>query len=236
MFMTTSILLSKNIFVSFLIFVSGLVLMIAFYNLNKLRNFLLVLKKFRMLFLTLVIFQLLTRSKGEIYYSFYFLRISSDGVFYAFSSLFRYLVILLSATMLGSASPYEMIKALRTMKIPEVIVILVSFTIQFLRQFQLDFKIIMQNLEKRNIHFTFKDDNFINAMKKRFEVISHLVIPVLGKTMSDIKYKVIAMELNAYGLKKAHIVNFRYIRCSRIDYLIIVLFCLFYVSVLIFLQ
>jgi energy-coupling factor transporter transmembrane protein EcfT len=128
--------------------------------------------------------------------------------------------------MLGNASPFEMIKALRTWKIPETIVILVSFTIQFLRQFQFDFKIIIQNLKKRNIDFKFPGMYFLNAMKKRFELISHLIIPVLGKTISDIKYKVIAMELNGYGKKGKSHINFQYRKCHLKDYLFIFIFLL----------
>ncbi|MCK9328269.1 MAG: energy-coupling factor transporter transmembrane component T [Candidatus Cloacimonetes bacterium] len=224
--LTTAILLSSNLISSFLVFLCGLYSCKLIYDNTIFYNYLHLLKKFKALFLTILIFQILTRRTGEIYFEFSFFKITSDGFFYAFNSLLRYCVILLSAIMLGNASPFEMIKALRTWKIPETIVILVSFTIQFLRQFQFDFKIIIQNLKKRNIDFKFPGMYFLNAMKKRFELISHLIIPVLGKTISDIKYKVIAMELNGYGKKGKSHINFQYRKCHLKDYLFIFIFLL----------
>jgi len=234
--LTTAILISSNLLSSFLLFLCGLMIILFFYKVDKLYNYLKLLSKFKSLFLTIIIFQLLTRRTGDTHFEIFLLKVTTDGVFYAFNSLLRYCTILLSATMLGNASPYEMIKALRTWKIPETIIILVSFTIQFLRQFQFDFKIIMQNLKKRNISFNFSEYNFIIAMKKRFDIISHLVIPVLGKTMSDIKFKVIAMELNGYGRKENKYINYKYIKCQSKDYILMLLYLAINLLILVYLR
>ena len=215
--LTSSILLSKSILDSFIIFVLGLISLIIFYNTTKLKHYLLFINKFRVLFITLLIFQLLLRRQGDIYFSWYFIKITESGVFYAFNSILRYLVILLSATMLGSASPYQMIKALRTWKMPEIITIVVSFTIQFLRILQIDFKILNQNLQKRNI--TFKG----MPLKKRFALISNLIIPIIGNLFSNIKHKVTAMELNGYAINNKTI-PFRYQKCKFYDYIFILTF------------
>ena len=215
--MTSAILISNTLLSSFLVFITGLFALITFYGLNKLKNYLRFLNKFKALFITIVLFQLLLRRQGEVYFEYYFIKITEIGVYYAFNSLLRYFVILLSATMLSSSSPYQMIKALRIWKLPEAIIIVVSFTIQFLRQLQIDFKILNQNLMKRNI--TFKN----KSLRSRFELVGQMIIPIIGSIFSDIKYKVIAMELNGYGLNKK-ITPFKYIRCGVIDYVFMVLY------------
>jgi energy-coupling factor transporter transmembrane protein EcfT len=128
--------------------------------------------------------------------------------------------------MLAGASPYEMIKALRTWHIPEPLIIIVSFTIQFLRQLQVDFKILNQNLLKRNISFKKM------SWKRRLELGGQLIMPVIGRLFSDIKYKVIAMELNGYGSHRRP-VSFQYKRCAATDYLVmlnfLVVVCLIFI-------
>ena len=214
---TTSILLSKTLLHSSFIFVLGLVALVLFYGTAKIGKYFKLLYKFKALFISLLIFQLLFRRQGEIYLEYYFIKITSEGVFYAFNSLLRYFVILLSATMLSSSSPYQMIKAIRTWHVPEAIIFVVSFTIQFLRQLEIDFKILNQNLKKRNITFKRK------PIKKRFELIGALIIPIIGRLFSDIKYKVIAMEFSGYGINK-NIKPFYYQKCRVRDYLVILAF------------
>ena len=215
--LTSAILLSDKLLISFLVFLSSIVALILFYGSKKLGKFFQLIYKFKTLFITLFFFQLLFRRHGEVYFEWYYLKITEIGVFYAFNSLLRYFVILLSATMLGSASPYQMIKALRTWRLPEQINIVVSFTIQFLRQLQIDFKILNQNLKKRNITFKRK------SLKKRFELAGQFIVPIIGSLFSDLKYKVIAMELNGYGINKK-IQPFIYKKCNVIDYAIMGLF------------
>ena len=194
--LTTGILISRDIYYSLFIYLMGICAFMCFYGIKKLKSYFLLLYKFKILFIMLFLFQILLRRSGEVYFAFYFIKITEVGVYYAVSSFFRYLVILLSATMLASASPYEMIKALRTWKLPETLVIVVSFTILFLRQLQVDFRILHHNLQKRNIVFKRR------AWNERFEIGSQLIVPIIGKVFSDIKYKVIAMEMNGYGLHK----------------------------------
>ena len=217
--LTTAILVSTRIYSSLFIFIAGIFAMICFFGVKKIKLYYILLYKFKWLFLTLIIFQILLRRSGEVYFAFYFLKVTEVGVYYAMSSLFRYLVILLSATMLSCASPYEMIKALRTWKMPEILNIVVSFTILFLRQLQTDFKILNQNLQRRNITFRKK------AWNERFEIGSMLIVPIIGKVFSDIKYKVIAMELNGYGYQK-NTSSYFYRKCKVADYLLIVVYCI----------
>jgi energy-coupling factor transporter transmembrane protein EcfT len=97
--------------------------------------------------------------------------------------------------MVAGSSPYAIIKALRSWKLPEIIIIVVSFTIQFLRQLTVDFKILQNNLLRRNINFS-KMNLF-----SRLSMGSQMIIPIIGRLVSDLKYKVIAMELNGYARK-----------------------------------
>ena len=223
--LTSAILLSDKLIDSFLVFLLGMSALVSFYGFKQLIKYLRLLAKFKFLFITLVLFQLFFRRQGEVYFESYFIKITDVGVFYAFNSLLRYLVILLSATMLGSASPYQMIKALRTWKMPEIIIIVVSFSIQFLRQLQVDFKILNQNLKKRNI--TFKN----KSMGQRFDIAGQVIISILGSLFSDIKYKVIAMELNGYGFHKK-VEPFRYVKCRVWDYIMMSFFLIVMIYVL----
>jgi|GEM_PF-2784033 len=224
-FLTSAILISGRLIESLLILLTGLVSFIIFYGVDKLNKYFQIIVKFKTLFITLILFQLLLRRQGEILFEWYFIKITDIGFFFAFNSLSRYFVILLSALMLGNASIYQIIKALRTWKIPEIFIIVASFTIQFLRQLQVDFKILNNNLKKRNI--TFKGMPF----KKRFELAAHLIVSVIGSLFSGIKYKVIAMELNGYTLHK-NVKPFRYTKCDLFDYLLMVSFFITMIAIL----
>ena len=129
----------------------------------------------------------------------------------------RFLVILLSASILTHTSPYELIKALRTWKLPEILITVLSFTILFLKQIQFDLYILNQNLKKRNI--------CLNKIpwKDKFELTSILIIPIIGKLFADIKFKAIAMELNGYGFYKKSSIFF-YKKTQVADYLLMVIF------------
>ena len=210
---TSTILMTSGIFDSIAIFLIGMIALITFYDIKTLKKFLILIFRFRVLFITLFLFQLLLRRQGDIYFEYHLLKITEQGVLYAIGSLMRYFVILLSAVMLSSASPYEMIKALRTWRLPEIVIIIVAFTIQFLRQSQADFRILSQNLKKRNITFKGK------SLTARFELASQLIIPIIGKLFSEIRYKVIAMELNGYGHTKK-IIPYKYVTCKLSDYFI----------------
>ena len=226
--LTSAILMSRDLVSSTCIFLAGICAFILFFGAAKLKKYFSLLYKFRVLFLTLFIFQLLLRRQGEVYFELYFLKITETGVYYAFSSILRYFIILLSATMLASASPYEMVKALRTWRLPEALTIIVSFTILFLRQLQTDFVILQQNLQKRNIDFRRM------RWKRRFEIGSGLIVPVIGRIFSEIKYKVISMELNGYGYHNSpplpppacfaarggHFPGYFYKKCKASDYMI----------------
>jgi len=212
---TTAILLSRSLLTSFLITLSCVVAIPIFYDLPLLKRFFKGLYRFRMLFLTLFVCQLLLRRGGEVYLQSWVLRVTSEGVYYSVNSILRYIVLISSATTLGAASPYQMIKALRNWRLPEVIVIVVSFTIQFLRQLQVEFGLLARNLKKRGISFKGM------GVMARLRLTSQLVMPILGKLFDDIKYKVIAMELNGYGAGK-RVVPFVYEGCRLGDYLLMV--------------
>jgi len=226
---TSGILLTKDMLVSSMVFCSGLIAMIIFYDLQIFIKYFKMIAKFKYLFITLFMFQLLLRRQGEVLCESWIIKITDQGLNYAFNSLMRYMVIILSATMLGSASPYQMIKALRTWHLPEQVIVVVSFTIQFLRQLQVEFKILNNNLKKRNIRFKGK------SIKKRLELVSQLVIPIIGRLFSDIKYKVIAMELNGYGHNK-RVVSFKYKKCVLLDYAIMLGFMICFIMIPLFRQ
>jgi energy-coupling factor transporter transmembrane protein EcfT len=214
---TTAIIVSTTLITSLFVFILSIFALLLFYGTSKLKDYVLLLNKFKALFIMLIIIQLLLRRQGEIYFEFFVFRVTDIGVFFAFNSILLYFVILLSATMFASASPYKMIKALRTWCIPEAINTVVSFTILFLRQLKLDLQILKNNLIKRNISLKHGRLGF------KINLISSLIIPILGTLFSDIKYKVIAMELNGYGENKFPKPYF-YTKCRLLDYLTIFLF------------
>jgi len=214
---TTAILLSRSLLTSFFITLSCVVAIPVFYDTHLLKQFFQGLYRFRVLFLTLFVCQLLLRRGGEVFLQFGVLQISSEGVYYSVNSILRYIVLISSATTLGSASPYQMIKALRDWRMPEVVVIVVSFTIQFLRQLQVEFRVLTRNLKRRGISFRGR------GVMGRLRLTAQLVMPILGKLFEDIRYKVIAMELNGYGGGR-RVVPFVYERCKLGDYLLVVVY------------
>jgi energy-coupling factor transport system permease protein len=217
---TSAILYSRGIYDSVSIFICGLIAMCVFYDLALLKKFITVLLRFKYLFLSLLLFQILLRRTGDTLLEYSILKITDEGVIYAVNSLMRLLVILLSATMLGSASPYKLIQALRTWRVPEIIILVVSFTITFLRKIQNDVQILLQNIQKRNI--TFRSI----SLYKKIELASCLIVPILSKLFYDLHFYVIAMEQSGYrvtGFRKSS-TGYNYIRCQMRDYILIACF------------
>ena len=218
--LTSAIFLSKDLYCSTFVYIFSLYASLCFFPPRIITKYFYLLNKFKILLITLFLFQILFRNSGEKIFIFYFLNLSEDGIYYGFSSLLRYLVILLSAIMLANTSPYEMIKALRTWRLPEQLIIIVSFTILFLRQLQEDFQVLIKNMSKRNIAFKGR------SWKNRLEIGSQLIIPIIGNIFTDIKHKVFAMELNGYGYYK-RVPTFFYKKCRLRDYWII--FCYLFI-------
>lgn len=211
---TTAAILSSDLSHTTAVYCLAIITLIIFFPIDIFGQYIRFIGKLWAIFLALFLFQLLLRRQGEVYFTFYMLKITNEGVYFACSSLLRYLVFIIGAIMFAHTSPGEMIKALRTWRLPEAVVLVVSLTILFLRQLQADTKILRQNLLKRNIIFRKM------SWEKRFQTASRLLIPIIGSLFADIKYKVIAIELNGYGLYKRG-TNFLYQKCMFRDYAVV---------------
>jgi len=194
--LTTAIFCSKNLYLSLVIWGICFIVVILSFGWQKMKDDLLFLLKFKYLFLSLVVFQVLLRRKGDILYEFLLVRITTEGIFYALNSLFRFFVIIICSRMFAEISTYTMIKALRSWKIPEMFIIVISFTIQFFHQLNIDFKILKNNMLRRKILFHKR------SLKQKLALGSQILVPLLIHLFTNLKYKVIALELNGYNAKK----------------------------------
>ena len=144
--------------------------------------------------ITLMIFQILFRSGGEILWQWQFLQISEVGLQYGVSSSLRLLLIVLVAGLLFDMPYYDYLLAFRSWKIPYEISFLVATVIHFIPIFGRQFQRSREALSLRGIEL-----NRLPLIKRMKAYIS-LLFPVVARAVSEVRYRAISLELRAFRL------------------------------------
>ena len=144
--------------------------------------------------ITLMIFQILFRSGGEILWQWKFIQISEVGLQYGVSSSLRLLLIVLVAGMLFDIPYYDYLLAFRSWKIPYEISFLVATVIHFIPIFGRQFKRSREALFLRGIEL-----GRLPVIKRMKAYIS-LLFPVVARAVSEVRYRAISLELRAFRL------------------------------------
>ncbi|HPY97113.1 MAG TPA: energy-coupling factor transporter transmembrane component T [Candidatus Cloacimonadota bacterium] len=173
-----------------------------------------VLYKMRHLIFTLFVMQLLFRHGGETYYQFSFIKITEAGVQYSLSSFLRYATIILSSIVLINVSLNEFLEVFQYYKLPRNLSLTVTFCIQYLTSFSRQIKHINQIIKQRNM---LKNSRF----KQKMLILKEVSLPLVVKSLSEVQYKAIALELKGVSLKPQFKTNLKF---YLVDYLIILLF------------
>jgi len=143
---------------------------------------------------TLMIFQVLFRTGGEVIWQWKFLQISEVGLQYGVSSSLRLLLIVLVAGMLFDIPYYDYLLAFRAWKFPYEISFLVATVIHFIPIFGRQFQRSREALFLRGIELGKL------PIIKRFKAYTSLLFPVVARAISEVRYRAISLELRAFRL------------------------------------
>lgn len=154
------------------------------------------LKKLGQIILTVMIFQILFRQGGEIYWQYGILKITSVGLSYGIISSLRFLLIILIAGLLFDFPYYDYLLSFRSWKIPFEISFMVATIIHFIPIFARQFRLSMEALALRAI--TIRKIPLL----KRIRMFVSLIFPVFAKALYNVKYRAISLELRGFRLHR----------------------------------
>jgi len=158
------------------------------------RGVFLLFYRLRYLLISLLVLQVLFRKGGQVYWSFGILSITEAGIRYAFSSFLNYGVLISGSILLSSISLDKFFMVFRYYRLPSELTLTLSFGVQYINTFSGQISNIKQSIRQRNLM------SGRNPIKK-LKIIRELIIPVLVKSLSEVQYKAIALELKGISLK-----------------------------------
>ncbi|MDD3502021.1 MAG: energy-coupling factor transporter transmembrane component T, partial [Candidatus Cloacimonetes bacterium] len=208
---TSLILINKSLVNQLFVFLILLLFTVVMGFIKK--GVLQVLYKMRHLLISIFVMQLLFRRGGEIYYQLYFVQITEVGVSYALSSFLRYATIILSTIVLANVSLNEFLEVFQYYRLPRNLSLTVTFCIQYLTSFSKQIKHIAQIIKQRNIIADSK-------LSRKLHILKEVSLPLVVKSLSEVQYKAIALELKGVSLKPQFKTNLKF---YFIDYLVIIL-------------
>jgi energy-coupling factor transport system permease protein len=171
------------------------------------------LKKLGQIILTVMIFQILFRQEGEIYWQFSFIKITSIGFNYGIVSSLRFLLIILIAGLLFDFPYYDYLLSFKSWKFPYEISFMVATIIHFIPIFANQFSSSLEALSLRSI----------NVKKlpliKRFRMYTTLIFPVVAKAISNVRYRAISLELRGFRISRERTYLY-HSKLRPVDYLI----------------
>ncbi|MFO7896976.1 MAG: energy-coupling factor transporter transmembrane component T [Candidatus Cloacimonadales bacterium] len=154
------------------------------------------LKHLGRLIFTLMIFQILFRSEGELYFSYGLISITSGGISYGLISSLRFFLIILIAGLLFDIPYSDYLLAFKAWKFPYEISFMVASVIHFIPIFSMEFSKCREALLLRGI------DLEKLAWRQRPAAYISLIFPVIAQAISDVQYRTISLELRGFRLHK----------------------------------
>ncbi|HPM01686.1 MAG TPA: energy-coupling factor transporter transmembrane component T [Candidatus Cloacimonadota bacterium] len=205
------ILLSQSLLVQFY----SLLYLLAFTLFSKgyEKKIFTILYKMRHLLITILLIQLLFRQGGQVYWQYSVLQISEAGIRYSLSALMRYSGIISGSLLLSTISLNEFLEVFHYYRLPRDLSLTVTFCIQYLSSFSRQIKHISQIIRQRNLY------EGKNLFGKLF-ILKEVSLPLLIKSLSEVQYKAIALELKGISLKPRFKTSLKF---KTSDYLIIVM-------------
>ncbi|SCY52063.1 energy-coupling factor transporter transmembrane component T family protein [Alkaliphilus peptidifermentans] len=131
----------------------------------------------------------------------------------------RMCIIVISASIVSTSSPREIVQGLIQWKIPYEIAFMVSIAIRFLPLFIEEIKDTVTAIQLRGIEL----DRI--PIRKRIKIYSYVLMPVVASTLMKSKQLSVAMESKGFGIYPTR-ASFKKLKMVKADYLIIAVFLL----------
>jgi len=151
-------------------------------------------KQLLILIFSLMLVQVLFRPSGEVLWQWKFIRITQEGIHYGVAASLRLMIIFLSAGFLLNISYYQYLLAFQAWKIPYELSFLLASVLQFLPILRQEFRNMGEALELRGIYLSKL------PLNRRFYAYREMVLPILGRAIASLKYRVISLEMRAFRL------------------------------------
>ncbi len=212
---TTGSLLHQNVVI--LIELLLISMMLNVFNANASEDWTrLFMKVFKLIpvFISIFLIQLLFDNSGHVIFHLWIIRITSHGVSTAVQVMLRLLIIVFSAGYLMKLGLREFLFAFRIVRLPESFAVMTALTIGFIPLLAGQIKQSLQQIRLRGIGISEL------SLRKRVELYLSLIMPILGRTVSNAKYLAITLELRGFRNGGKH-TNYRKVNLQAFDYVLI---------------
>lgn len=144
--------------------------------------------------LTVILFQVVFRSEGEILWSYGIVQITTVGISYGIITALRLLLIVIIAGVLFDVPYYEYLLAFKQWRIPYEISFLVATVIHLLPIFNTHFEqrreaLLLRGIELRKL-----------PLAKRPAAYLTLLFPIVANTINEVRSRAISLELRAFRI------------------------------------
>lgn len=170
--------------------------------------------------ISIFILQVLFNTSGTVLFNYRFIKVTDVGFFTAVQVVLRLLIIIFSAGYLFKLGLRDYLSAFRILKLPEALAVIVAITIGFIPLLSAQISQSRQQIKLRGIEIGKL------GMITRAELYLSLLMPVIGKAVSNAKYQAITLELRGFRNGKLH-TDYQRKALGSIDIILIMLCGLF---------
>ncbi len=185
----------QNILTQFLVTISALILLIIrHHSLHFLVGVLLRLRKIGFAILTVMIMQIVFRRTGEVYWQYWLIKITEDGLLYGFVVGFRLINLILIAGLLFDVSTSEYLLAFKSWKIPYELSFLITTVIRFIPDYYILFNKYKETFQIRGI--------YIGKLKFRdkMNALVTILTTALITALNGVKQRAISLDMKGFRL------------------------------------
>ncbi|MBN1949466.1 MAG: hypothetical protein JW784_06955, partial [Candidatus Cloacimonetes bacterium] len=148
---------------------------------------------FRLIVVLLVV-QVIFRTDGNLLWQAGPVRITDVGLNYGLTTSLRFLLILLVAGLLFDISFHEYLLAFQSWKFPFEISFLVATVIHFIPIYTRQFQRSLETLRLREIEIAEL------PLRRRGQAYLTIIFPVLARSLAEIKFRAISLEMRGFRL------------------------------------
>lgn len=213
-------LTSLAVFINDPFWLAGLLmaaLFLSYYFRSRLVKVLVKFKKFIGVFIGMIFIQSIFQSGGESLLTIHgFSLITTVGLLQGVSILFRMLIIIVSATILGTSNSRDIVQGLYQWKIPYELAFMVSVAIRFLPLLKEEAVDIYTAIQLRGLNI--KELSFKNKIK----VYSYLIMPLISGVINKARELAISVEMRGFRASPTR-TNYRSLALKKSDYILMTL-------------
>lgn len=155
------------------------------------------LRRYRWLFLILILAQSLTNSTGQIYLQWQgFVLLSSGGLLAALAAMLRIIIILAAALLLSLRNYQEVVTALAQLKVPYELAYMVLLGVRFIPVFMEEFRQAMNTIQLRGIELEKV------PLRGKLRIYSYILMPAVAGAVIRARRIAIAMDARAFRAKE----------------------------------